>query len=242
LAVASEATTTLTGTQNDVNFSSVTTLRLNNASDLTITGFAAGVPGQRLILVSVGAGNVYLAHQNAGSTAINRLVNFVTSGNTPIAAGAGTATFVYDGTTSRWRLVNHSMGAWLTVPYTAGDYTGNGAMTVTVTAGQRSIYKYFLNGRTLSVSLGLNGFSVAGVVNNLVQVLIPNGYTVATQVEACCRIGNNAALGTTTGLIVTVPSSSTTKILIATTLLTTTNWAASVTNSAAFGSLSFDVD
>ncbi len=66
-------TTTSTGTVNDFATSSTTAptliLRANNATDLTLTGFTAPTVSQRLIIVSIGAGNVFLAHQSASSSA-----------------------------------------------------------------------------------------------------------------------------------------------------------------------------
>jgi hypothetical protein len=60
---------------------------MNNATLATIQGIAAGLSGQRLTILSIGAGQVDFAHQNAGATAANRLINFATSGNTSLAAG-----------------------------------------------------------------------------------------------------------------------------------------------------------
>lgn len=138
LIQTSEFTSTATGTQNDFAFSNADLIRMNNASDVTITGLAAGKPGQRVTIVSIGAGNVYLAHQNAGSTAANRLINNVTSADTPLAAGKGTATFVYDDTTDRWRLVAHEQGAAIayTCAWTAVSVNpaiGNGSLAANYT-------------------------------------------------------------------------------------------------------------
>src|SRR5690349_4306079 len=62
-------TTTSTGTVNDFALTTpanVLLLRCNNATDLTLTGFVAGTDGQKLMIVSIGAGNVFIKHQNAG--------------------------------------------------------------------------------------------------------------------------------------------------------------------------------
>jgi len=66
-------TITTTGTLNNYALGAVGTLRCNNASLLTITGIAADVDGQLLVIESVGAGQVDLSHQDSGSTAANRL-------------------------------------------------------------------------------------------------------------------------------------------------------------------------
>jgi hypothetical protein len=72
-----EATTTSTGNLDDFDFSGADLLRCNNASLLTIRGLQAGVSGQVLTIVSVGAGQVDLSHQDTGDgTAANRLICF----------------------------------------------------------------------------------------------------------------------------------------------------------------------
>jgi hypothetical protein len=156
-------TTTSTGTQNDFAPGLIgnTVVRCNNATLLTINGLSGGYDGQRIVLVSVGAGQVDLAHQAAGSSAANRFINFATSGTTSLAAGSGTAEFVYDATTARWRLLEHEQGAWIAFTPTLSGTT----QTYGVQSGA-----YMLRGRTVSVSIYIlltaKG-NASGVVNNL---------------------------------------------------------------------------
>lgn len=107
--------TTSTGTQNDFAPGTLTAalilLRCNNASTLSITGIAGGVDGQMLRIVSIGAGEVQFSHESGSSTALNRFINFITTIPTRLSPAVGTATFVYDGTTARWRLIEHEQGA-----------------------------------------------------------------------------------------------------------------------------------
>lgn len=167
-------TTTSTGSVNDLALNAgVTVLRCTNASLLTLTGLAAGVDGQRLLVVSVGAGQVDLAHQNAGSVAANRLINFATSGSTSLAPGTGTAEYEYDGATARWRLINHEQGAWITPTFSAGNYTANGVMTWTLTSGDVTTQAYWLKGRTLTVQWYLQTTTVGGTAN--IALYIGNG-------------------------------------------------------------------
>jgi len=86
----SEVTLTTTGNIDDLDFGNVSLIRMNNASLATIRGLKAGYAGQIVTIVSVGAGQVDLAHQNAGSSAGNRFINFATIGTTCLAAGVGT--------------------------------------------------------------------------------------------------------------------------------------------------------
>ncbi len=175
-------TTTSTGTVNDFALTTdVTVLRCNNASLLTLNGFVAGYDGQRLTVESVGAGQVDFAHQAAGSTAANRLINKATVGLTSLAAGSGTATFVYDGTTARWRLVEHDQGAWITRTFAAGNYAANGAMTWVVAAATTD--RYWLKGRSLIFASVATG-TVGGTPNTTLTVALPAGLTSANTVSA----------------------------------------------------------
>lgn len=139
-----EQTTTLTGTANDLALVTGTSgsaftystivLRCNNASALFITGFGAGSGGQRLIVTSVGAGDVFLFNQDSGSTAGNRMINIQTSGLTPLMHGSGVAEFVYDSQTLRWRMIRAEMGMYSSyTPTWTGSVTnpaiGNGTLT-----------------------------------------------------------------------------------------------------------------
>ncbi len=142
----SEVTKTTTGNIDDLDFSNATLIRMNNATDATIRGLAPGVGGQIVIIVSVGAGNVFLAHQNAGSTAADRLINFVTSGNTPLAAGVGMAAYEYDATTARWRLIAHDQGAFIS--FTGAFAFGGAAVGITYSS---QFAGYYVRGRQVSI-------------------------------------------------------------------------------------------
>src|SRR5436309_2117101 len=94
-------TSTSTGTQNDWDIDTaagfaVGHLRCNNASLLTITGIKAPSDNRLLWITSIGAGQVDIKHQDAGSTtAGDRIINQAT-GTISLAAGIGMALLVYD--------------------------------------------------------------------------------------------------------------------------------------------------
>ncbi|HYM22528.1 MAG TPA: hypothetical protein VEU08_04955 [Vicinamibacterales bacterium] len=106
------ATLTTTGAQNDWDIDTaagvtVGVLRCNNGTALTINGIKAPASARVLILQSCGAGTITLKHQNAGSTAANRLITG--SGyDVILTAGVGCVVLVYDGQSSRWRVVGQS--------------------------------------------------------------------------------------------------------------------------------------
>lgn len=171
-------TITSTGTVNDLSLTSggveADVVRLNNASALTVTGIAAPAspakPGKVLILRSVGAGNVALAHENAGSTAANRLINLATSANSSLVAGNGCAIYVYDSTSSRWRMIAHDQGGWITPTFAAGNFTANGSMTWTLASGDRTASAYWLRGNQLTYYWTLTTTTVGGTVNTRLQI------------------------------------------------------------------------
>lgn len=185
-------TTTSTGTQN--NFALTTgagVLRCNNATLLTITGLSAGYDGQRLVILSVGAGQVDLSHQAAGSTATNRLINFATVGVTSLAAGVGTAILSYDTTTGRWRLVHHEQGAWIAFTPVLGGSGGTSGQTYTTQSGA-----YVLRGRTLTFSAYVL-LSAKGTITTFAQIQGLPYAAAATPVFNAVSIGQINTLATT---------------------------------------------
>ena len=176
--VPSEFTLTTTGNIDNLDFSNADSIRFNNASLSTLRGLKAGYAGQRVTIVSIGAGQVDLAHQNTGSTATTRLVNFATSASSSLAAGVGAANYQYDATTGRWRLVAHEQGAFITVAYNSGDFGSFGGGTWTVDAGDVANHSYKLVGRQLFTALTTATTSTSGA-SNLLTIPIPGGFTVA---------------------------------------------------------------
>ena len=197
LYLPATSTITTTGTQTLLAIPAGTgplTIFANNATILTLQGIAAGLDGQSLAIYSIGAGQVDLVHQSGAAAAANRLVNFATSGNTSLAAGSGSATLIYDATSTRWRLLKHEQGAWITPSFAAGDFTGNGSMTWTVTGGNRSTMKYLLTGRMLSLSFEVGGTTIGGTPST--QLRIGNGewggFTMATVNNQAVLLGTAA--------------------------------------------------
>ena len=169
---------TSTGTQNNWTPGVVgnTVIKCNNASLLTITGIVGTVvTGHRLIIMSIGAGQVDLVYSSGSSSVGNKLINFATTGLTSLAAGAGVAEYVYDG--SRWVMVSHEQGAPITPTFAAGDYTSPTG-TWAVTAGEAAILTYYLRGRQLTVTYEVSLTTVTGTPAHL-RRKIPGGATGA---------------------------------------------------------------
>lgn len=189
--------TTSTGAQNDFSPGLVrrTVLRCNNATLLTISGFSGGTDGDQLRIVSVGAGQVDLVHQ-ATSTAANQLLNTVTTGNTSLAPGTGSAEYVYDGTTTRWRLIGHEQGNWITRTFAAGNYTATSG-TWTVASATRDAF--YVKGRTLYFAARVSGTTSATPAQ--VNITLPNSYSWVGGVLAAGVVENNGSGTQTGGLI-----------------------------------------
>jgi hypothetical protein len=184
---AGTATSTATGTLDDFDFSGASVLRMDNATAATIRGFLAGVDGQLLTVVSIGAGTVYFAHQNAGSAAANRLINYVTAAATPITAG-GSATFCYDATTARWRMVSHSQGAYVNIAHAAGNFNASvGAWGVDL--ADQVTYAYVLNGRIMTVIFQIERTDVSLACTTL-ELTIPDSHVSVKDVRNVMQMAN----------------------------------------------------
>ena len=105
--------TQITSNQNDyattdstsVNANSVPVgvLRLSTDASRDITGLSSGDTNRRLLLLNVGSFNIVLKNQNAGSTAMNRIITG-TGGDLTVASDTATQLY-YDSTTTRWRVI-----------------------------------------------------------------------------------------------------------------------------------------
>ncbi len=151
-----ERSVTTTGNIDDLDMGNAAfvLLRMNNASLSTIRGMKPGYANQIVSIVSIGAGQVDLAHQDTNSAAANRLLNVATSANTPLAAGVGIATYQYDATTARWRLVNHEQGTAITYSVTWTGSVANPSLGNGTLAGS-----YILHGRFADVFVQLQAGS-----------------------------------------------------------------------------------
>jgi hypothetical protein len=150
-----------------------TLTRWAGASDLTVTGMAGGVAGQRWRFRNTGTAVAYFGHNNGSSLFQNRLWNTATSQATPVAPG-GSLTYEHDGT--QWYLLTHEQGAWITPTYSGANFTSN-AGSWTVDAADVTTYAYRLSGKTLMVSWYLQSTSVTGTPTVL-RVAVPNGFTI----------------------------------------------------------------
>lgn len=186
--VTTRVTITATGTNNNYapGLSGDTFIYCNNASLLTITGFAGGVDGQLITLVAANA-QVDFAHNSGSSSAGNKLFNIATSAATSIA-GFGYAQYRYNSNSQLWHLVAHDQGAWISPSYSAGNFTASSG-TWTVDSGDINAYSYRLVGRTLHVNFNAAATDVSATPVSL-QVAIPGGFTNTKACSFFCRVGD----------------------------------------------------
>lgn len=173
----SEVSVTTTGTINNLSFSEADHLRMNNAAESVVTGLVAPAspskPGKRLIVSSVGAADVVLNDEAAGSTAANRIT---TGCGQPIylQPGSGRALLVYDAVSQRWKVVSHEQGAvitwnptWTTLSGTA-PALGNGTLTGF----------FYRSGRQIDFQIWLTGGTTTTWGNGgILQFSLPYAYT-----------------------------------------------------------------
>ena len=69
------------------------------------------------------------------------------------------------------------VGVWVDIPYTAADFTGSGAMTWVVDAGDLTTFGYAIVGKTALVTLHLVATSVGGTLDSYLQVRLPAALT-----------------------------------------------------------------
>jgi hypothetical protein len=147
-------------------------IRMNNPTLTTIQGIQAGLNGQSLEIIAVGAGQVDCTYNDAAAAVGNKIVTIVTMGRTSLAPGSGGSLIMeYDG--SIWRVITHEQGGAIVPAFVAGNFLGNGAMTWTVVLGNVLACSYYLTGRLLTVNFSISGTTVGGTPNT--QLTIGNG-------------------------------------------------------------------
>lgn len=133
--------------------------------------------------------------------------------------------------------VNLNDGLFVDVPFAAGNFTGNGAQTWTLAAGDQLEFVYSLLGRSQKIMLVsgyFNTTTVGGVPNTDLQVVIPNGAISRKIIVGIARVNDNAA-GYAAGTVYVTNGGTTINFQ----LINGANWAGSVNNTAVQFSLAF---
>jgi len=100
----------ITSDQNNYALPSATVARLSTDASRTITGFVAGDTGQIAYIINVGSNDLVLANESGSSSAANRILTGLGANIT--LSQNHTVTILYDGTSSRWRIIGNNAGFW----------------------------------------------------------------------------------------------------------------------------------
>jgi hypothetical protein len=144
-------------------------------ADATINALLTGVNGQVLIVKNQSPNGAVMRvpYGAAAGAGFSPFWNMATGAPTPIALGGFAQYLFYSGI---WIMCGHEQGAWITQPYSAADYSGSGAMTWTVSAGNVVANRYRLTGRTLQQSVAINNTSTGGSPANTLRIRIAGGF------------------------------------------------------------------
>lgn len=125
---------------------------------------------------------------------------------------------------------------WEAVPYSSGNFTGNGSMTWTVDSGDVALNRYVVMGKTMVWSVALVTTTIGGTPNTTLNIAIPGGYT-AVSTGNHARVARCANNGSLVEASVLVGSSSAISIV----LNTFGNWAAGTNNNEFSFQLIFEI-
>jgi hypothetical protein len=101
-ALSKISTFAVNGGYNDLNRNGSSILRFTNGG--VLNGIAAGADGMILYIFNTNASTLTINNQNTGSLAANRIITH-TGGNFNLSTVGG-VTLIYDGSSSRWRIVS----------------------------------------------------------------------------------------------------------------------------------------
>lgn len=131
----------------------------------------------------------------------------------------GVANLFVDNVFEKHRSV--ALGAWQDVPFSAANFSGNGAMTWTVTSPQVLANRYTVIGNTMIWDVQVAASTIGGTPNTNLLINIPDGFT-AMSATHFTAVGYCNDAGTITPALVSVNSG--TQIGIVKT--NSTNWSA----------------
>lgn len=134
------------------------------------------------------------------------------------------------------RLRTTRMGEWITVSFSAGNFTANGSMTWTVASGDQIVYAYTLVGKTMTLNVVLNTTTVGGTPNTSLRVAIPGGFTSAKAMGGSYFYSDNGTPDCSQWAVTASGS------VVSFFLKNSGNWAASTDNTYIRADMSFEVN
>lgn len=154
----------------------------------------------------------------------------VSTGDLTVTAGGLVISGATKGVKSYGRAVQE--GEYTTPAFDASIFTGNGSMTWTVAAGDRTTFAYAIIGKTYLLSFQLSATTVGGTLNTALQIALPGGVTPSASSLQLFLYNDNAG-GLTVGFV-TIGAGITTITLQK---LGLANWSAAADTTAVYGRL-----
>lgn len=123
---------------------------------------------------------------------------------------------------------------WTTPSFAAGNYTGSGSMTWTLTSGDVALNKYIVIGKTVHWHMNLITTSVGGTPSTGLRVALPAGLTLTGASRGVHWYSDNGTEGFG-GYLMTASYVEFYKSNSA------SNWTASTNNTAIYASITFEI-
>jgi hypothetical protein len=183
-----------------------------------------GSPVAPVMRLGVFGGVATLEDGGTGSLGLNITLN-QQAGSGGLMTAAKFYRFDYSG----------AQGEWTAYSFSAGDFTGSGSMTWTVTSGEVTTAEYTLIGKTLLVNFSFDATTVGGTPDVLLQWKIPGGYVSNKEVTIPVFLNDN---GTQAIGFAFIAAGAT---LIQFKKVGGPNWNAATTNTYVRGHLAFEI-
>jgi hypothetical protein len=81
---------------------------------------------------------------------------------------------------------------WTTPAFNAGNFSGSGAMTWTVEAGDVTTYAYTITGKKMTVAFVIGPSVIGGTPSDTVCIKVPTSKTIAKTMYGVCMSYNNS--------------------------------------------------
>ncbi len=215
-----------------------------------VSGTSDALPGARMLLVdkTLNLSPVSLRYRNSGTT-FEFMKTTGTSGPSiePVNLGSGfdsAQAGYWDNLYVKSITLGNTagptggtIGTWIDVPFSAGNFTAGGAQTWTVASGDQAQYQYMLMGNTMMMNFIINTTTVGGTPDAALRLAIPGGFTVASG-KAFTNPGYALDNGVVDPLRITALSGTAYLTLLRQSGL---NWSASTDNTYVQGQISFAI-
>lgn len=147
-----------------------TLIEWSGGAPVTFGGLVGGIAGYQVTFWNFGTQVANFINIEGSSAVGTQFINQVSSSNTPVAPG-GYISYTFDGT--YWLITGYDQGAWILIPFAAGNFTASGAMTWTVAAGNVTDQSYRLSGTALTYSVNVSATTIGGVVDSELRITTP---------------------------------------------------------------------